>query len=98
MFVRNTNAAILSACNFSTGRAIDLASLLDVLREPDREKANYWLGSLSELFSTVPCPMLKRFIRENNIAPEQLIKLHSLLPEFNQNSEFINAVNDEYFS
>jgi len=97
MFVRNTNAAILAACNFSTGRPIDLPSLLDVLKHPTAEKANYWLGSLSELFSTVPHPMIKRFIRENNIAPEQLTKLHNLLPEFNRNSEFLKAADNEYF-
>jgi len=97
MFVRNTNAAMLSACNFSTGRAIDLASLLDALNNPTAEKANYWLGSLSELFSTVPHPMIKRFIKENDITVENLVRLHSLLPEFNQNKAFIEAVNDDYF-
>ena len=97
MFVRNTNAAILSACNFSTGREIDLVALLDTIRHPTKQKAEYWLGSLSELFSTVPHPMIKRFIKENGIAVSDLLKLHSLLPEFNQNKAFVEAVKDEYF-
>lgn len=97
MFVRNTNAAILSACNFSTGREINLVELLDAVRHPTKQKADYWLGSLSELFSTVPHAMIKRFVKENNLDVKNLVKLHALLPKFNQNSDFIKAVNDEYF-